>query len=49
MHVNGTMVEEAQRLLQQYGQELVALDKTIKCRCLCMGLCQSSNVGTAKV
>ncbi len=31
MHVNGTMVEEAERLLQQYGQELVvlALDKTI--------------------
>ena len=31
MHVNGTMVEEVERLLQQYGQELVvlALDKTI--------------------
>lgn len=31
MSVNGTMVEEVERLLQQYGQELVvlALDKTI--------------------
>lgn len=31
MHVNGTMVEEVERLLKQYGQELVvlALDKTI--------------------
>ena len=31
MHVNGTMVEEVERLLRQYGQELVvlALDKTI--------------------
>ena len=31
MHVNGTMVEEVEKLLQQYGQELVvlALDKTI--------------------
>ena len=31
MHVNGTMVEEVERLLRQYGKELVvlALDKTI--------------------
>ena len=31
MHVNGTMVEEVEKLLKQYGQELVvlALDKTI--------------------
>ena len=31
MHVNGTMVEEIEKLLKQYGQELVvlALDKTI--------------------